>query len=290
MLCVAALSWATAWAQAPAAPNDLRARFEAARAQAVRNPFDRPVYLQSTEASALLQGDVFALVDQPYATVRQALVKPGSWCSILILHLNVKYCRASSTAGRDMLDTGVGRKFDQPLGDVYWVRFEHRVARAGDDLLQVTLQAPSGPLGTRDYRILVEAAPSGERQSVLHMTYAYGFGFAARIAMQAYLATVGSDKVGFSTVGPRGAGPPTYVGGLRGVLERNTMRYYLAIEAHLAATGLPAAQQMPRSLRDWFDATERYPEQLHEIERDAYLEMKRHEVQRQETTAPPAPK
>ena len=290
MLCVALMSWAHAWAQAPAPSTDLRARFEAARAQSVRNPFDRPVYLQSTEASDQLQGDVFALIDQPYATVRQALSRPGSWCGILILHLNVKYCRASSTGGRELLDTGVGRKFDQPLNDVYWVRFEHRVVRATDEQLQVTLQAPSGPLGTRDYRILVEAAPAGERQSVLHMTYAYGFGFAARIAMQAYLATVGSDKVGFSTVGPRGTGRPAYIGGLRGVLERNTMRYYLAIEAHLAASGLPAAQQMPKSLRDWFDATERYPEQLHEIERDAYLEMKQHELQRQETTAPPAPK
>jgi hypothetical protein len=284
------LCCASAWAQAPAGQSDLRARFEAARAQAGRNPFDRPIVLQSTEASDLLQGDVFALIDQPYAAVRQALTQPGSWCSILILHLNVKYCRASSVAGRDLLDTGVGRKFDQPLNDVYWVRFEHRVVRAADDQFQVTLQAPSGPLGTRDYRILVEAAPAGERQSVLHMTYAYGFGFAARIAMQAYLATVGSDKVGFSTVGTRASGPPTRIGGLRGVLERNTMRYYLAIEAHLAATSLPAAQQMPRSLRDWFDATERYPEQLHEIERDAYLEMKQHELRRQETTAPPAPK
>ncbi|MBL0088813.1 MAG: hypothetical protein IPP44_19935 [Ideonella sp.] len=275
------------WAQ-PTVPNDLRARYDAARTQSVRNTFDRPVYLQSTEASDKLQGDVYALIGQPYDTVRQALARPGPWCSILILHLNVKYCRASNQGGRDLLDAGVGRKFDQPLSDVHWVRFDHRVISVGDDYLQVELQAPTGPLGTKDYRIMVEAMPFAERQSLLHMTYAYGFGLTARLAMQAYLATVGSDKVGFSIVGQRADGQPIRVGGLRGVLERNTMRYYLAVESHLGAAALPVAQQLPKSLQDWFAATERYPQQLHEIERDDYLQMKQAEVRRQETgPAPP---
>jgi hypothetical protein len=73
------------------------------------------------------------------------------------------------------------------------------------------------------------------------------------------------------------------VGGLRGVLERNTVRYYLAIEAYLGAQSLPAAQQTQKSLQDWFDATERYAEQLHELSRDEYLVMKQRELQRQAT-------
>ncbi|WP_233344977.1 hypothetical protein [Burkholderia cepacia] len=32
----------------------------------------------------------------------------------------------------------------------------------------------------------------------------------------------------------------------------------------------------------WFDATEQYPQQLHEVERGAYLQMKAQEVQRQQ--------
>lgn len=32
---------------------------------------------------------------------------------------------------------------------------------------------------------------------------------------------------------------------------------------------------------DWFDATEDYPRQLHEMERGAYLDMKRKELSRQ---------
>jgi hypothetical protein len=34
-------------------------------------------------------------------------------------------------------------------------------------------------------------------------------------------------------------------------------------------------------MRDWFAATERYPLQLHELDRSNYLEMKRVEYQRE---------
>jgi len=45
-----------------------------------------------------------------------------------------------------------------------------------------------------------------------------------RRAMQAYLATIGSAKVGF-TILDRRDGKPVYQGGVLGLLERNTMRY-----------------------------------------------------------------
>jgi hypothetical protein len=98
------------------------------------------------------------------------------------------------------------------------------------------------------------------------------------MAMKTYLATVGSDKVGFTTVGGA-SGDPQYVGGVRGLLERNTMRYYLAIDAYLATLDKPLDQRLAR----WFDATEQYPRQLHEVDRNAYLQMKAQEVQRQQT-------
>ena len=63
------------------------------------------------------------------------------------------------------------------------------------------------------------------------------------------------------------------------------MRYYLAIEAYLGALSAPTADQTEKRLRDWFDAVERYPKQLHELERNEYLDMKRREVQRQQASA-----
>jgi hypothetical protein len=65
------------------------------------------------------------------------------------------------------------------------------------------------------------------------------------------------------------------------VVERNTMRYYLTIEAYLAALNQPANKQLDKRLERWFDSTEQYAKQLHEMERSDYLEMKTKEYQRQ---------
>jgi hypothetical protein len=89
--------------------------------------------------------------------------------------------------------------------------------------------------------------------------------------MKGYLATLGSDKVGFTKK------DGDYIGGVRGVVERNTMRYYLAIDSYVNA---PAASQLEQRLGTWFDATEQYAQQLHEVDRNDYMEMKRHEFQR----------
>jgi hypothetical protein len=261
----------------------LRDSFDALRAQPAVALVDQAVYLASTESADALQGQVFALVDRPFAQVRQALARPGAWCDVLILHLNVKYCRASGAPGQEVLEAGLGRKFDQPLTDVHWLRLAYRLVSASDQQLKLELVSAKGPLGTHDYRIEFEAVPYAAGQTLLQLRYGYGYALAARWAMQVYLATLGRDKPGFTLAASGRDGRPQAVGGLRGVLERNTVRYYLAIEAYLGAQSLPAAQQTQKSLQDWFDATERYAEQLHELSRDEYLVMKQRELQRQAT-------
>ena len=91
--------------------------------------------------------------------------------------------------------------------------------------------------------------------------------------MQAYLATAGASKVGFTA------------NGVRGTVERNAMRYYLAIDSYLDTMSLPADQRVEQRLQQWFSATERYPRQLHEMDRSTYVMMKRQEYGRQETAA-----
>jgi hypothetical protein len=51
------------------------------------------------------------------------------------------------------------------------------------------------------------------------------------IAMKTYLATLGSSKVGFTVTRRQSNGQPEYIRGMRGLVERNAMRYYLAIDA-----------------------------------------------------------
>ena len=75
---------------------------------------------------------------------------------------------------------------------------------------------------------------------------------------------------------------PELVGGVRGAIERNTMRYYLAIDAYLGALATPAPARFEQSLKRWFNATELYPRQLREIDRDTYFAMKRSEYVRQQ--------
>ncbi len=266
-----------AHAQGDAAPTPgaaaLHARFDALKDQIAHNAYGRPLVLQSTQASDHLEGQVYARVDQPYAMVQKALQGTDNWCGILILHLNVKMCHPLPTG----LDLALGRKYDQPVEDAYRLHFDYKLAAAGADYLKAELTSPDGPLGTRDYRIAVEVAPLDATHTMLFMSYAYGFGLTARVAMNAYLSTAGSDKVGFSVAGKDADGKPTYVGGVRGLVERNTMRYYLAIDDYVAA---PAPGQLDQRLSAWFDATERYPRQLHELEKSEYLAMKQIEAKR----------
>lgn len=260
----------------------LRAKYLSLGDQLRHNPFQRALYLDSAESSNDLKGDIYALVDHPFATVGAALNGPTQWCDVLILHLNIKYCHAATGQPGTVLSVSIGKKYAQPLDDAYDVEFDYRVAAATPQYLEVQLNAEKGPLSTRDYRILLQAVPVEGGRTFLHLTYSYAYGLAGRLAMKAYLATIGSDKVGFTVVGRRADGQPEYIDGVRGVVERNTMRYYLAIDAYLGAYTAPPPMQLEKRLQTWFSATEQYPRQLHEVGRTAYLDMKRGEYLRQQ--------
>jgi hypothetical protein len=260
--------------------STLRAKHATLQEKYANNQFGRPLVLESTQTSGDLRGDVYTVVDHPFATVQQALQSIDHWCDILILHLNVKRCRANGSA--KLLSLNVGRKFDQPIEDSYELAFMWRVAAVAPDYLNVQLGAEEGPLSTKNYRIQVEAIPVDAKRSMIHMSYAYGYGFAARLAMQTYLATMGSSKVGFSITGRNAEGQPVHIAGVLGLLERNTMRYYLAIDAYLSAYALPPGEQFERRIRDWYASTERYATQLHEMDQAEYLDMKRREMRRQQ--------
>jgi hypothetical protein len=264
--------------------SELRAQYSALDNALAHNQFNRPLYLNSTESAGNLKGDIYTLIDYPFASVSAALNNPASgpdnWCDVLMLHPNTKYCRAAVAPTGTVLAMRIGRKFDQPLEDAYEVNFDYRVKAATSDYFAVELTADNGPLGTRDYRILLEAVSTEHNQTFMHLTYAYAYGFAGRVALKSYLATAGSNKVGFTINGRQGNSQPIYMTGVRGLVERNTMRYYLAIDAYLSTLATPSASRAEKRLATFFAATEQYPRQLHELERGEYLSMKRKEYQR----------
>jgi hypothetical protein len=256
------------------AAGALPQRLEALRKQLAHSPFGRPLVLQSNNSDAAPQGDVYALVDHPMAEVTQALARPEQWCGVLLLQTNIKRCSADEGA----LEVAVTRKYTDAPDSAQPMRFAWHRRAAAPDHLDVELQAASGPLGTSNYRMRFEAMPAGPQKSFVHLAYGYEAGMAARFATSAYLSTSGRDKVGFTVTGKDEQGKPVYVGGMQGVAERNTMRYFLAIDAYLDTAALPPGERVERRLREFHAALEKYPAQLHETQLGEYLALKRREV------------
>ena len=276
-----AASWATA--HADAGPAALRAKYTELREQLRYNSFGRALHVVSSERGDTLQGDVYAVLDHPFSKVGSSLGHADDWCDVLLLPFNTKLCRAAQrNSGAATLQVRIGRKYDQPVQDAYRLDFVLQPVAASPEYFESRLAAATGPVGTRDYRITVSAVPIDDQRTFMHFSYSYAYGFAGRLAMHGYLATAGADKVGFSVVGRDGSGQPMLIDGVRGAIERTAMRYYLAIDAHLASLAAPPQQQLEKRIDTWFRETERYPRQLREMDRHTYVTMKRSEYERQQ--------
>ena len=146
----------------------LRARHAALKEQLASNSFGRPVHVESSINGGTHKGEIFAVVDKPFAVVAPALGRAPSWCEILTLQVNVKGCKPSDEA----LTALITRKARDPVGNAHRVDFRFEPRKTGKDYLHVELSAPSGPVGTRDYRIVLEAAPLEAGRTFIHLSYA----------------------------------------------------------------------------------------------------------------------
>jgi hypothetical protein len=277
-------SWlgAAPLAVAASAPAAALAARHAALAPSLQNtPFNRPLVLESTETPGRLNGEIHAVLEHPFSEASAALNDPGHWCDILLLHINTKYCQPKSGSGGPLLDIAIGGKNAQTLSEASRMELTFSNAGTTPDHLQIDLGAAKGPMGTSDYRIRLEAIAVPGARTFVHFTYSYAYDPMARMAMWTYLNTVGAGKVGFTATGTSADGRPQLVGGMRGLTERNIMRYYLAIEAYLGSLRMVPAQQLEARLNGWYSAIESFPRQLNDVSRGDYLAMKRSEAQRQ---------
>jgi hypothetical protein len=281
LLCLAGVASA---ANAKADPVAiLRAKYASLDQQLQQNQFKRPLVLDSIESSNRLTGDIYAIVAYPFAAVSTGLNNPDHWCDVMLLHVNTKYCHALVAPSGTSLRVHIGKKTPEALLDATRLDFNYSAATVTPEYLEILLSAANGPLGTSDYLIRLEAVALPNGKTFLHLTYSYAVNFAGRLAMQTYLGTVGSAKVGFTVVGMQADGQANYIGGVRALMERNTMRYYLAIDSYLESANAAPQAQLERRLQSWFTAIEHYPQQLHDMDRAQYLEMKRAEDLRQRT-------
>ena len=282
MLLICATGVTSAAVAKPDPAETLRAKYISLEEPLRQNQFKQQLVLDSAELQGRLQGDIYAIINYPFATVNAGLNNPKNWCDVMLLHMNTKYCHAAKGASGTVLNVNIGKKTPEDLADAARVEFIYSVAAATPEYFEINLNAREGPLGTSDFIIQLEAVALPNAKTFLHLTYSYAINISGRLSLQAYLGTIGSHKVGFTVIGKRADGQPDYIRGVRGLMERNTMRYYLAIDSFLGATRTASSGRFEKQLQSWFTAAERYPRQLHEMDRRAYVEMKRAEYVRQQ--------
>lgn len=259
----------------------LRQHYDALKPVLQSNIYGIPIYIASSDQNHVMQGDVYGILPHPFETLRHALTTAATWCDIMPQHFNIKDCTYQTLKQHCQLTIYTGRKFYEAPEDVYQLKYQFNLLSNTKNYFQEILSADSGPIGTSDYRIEVEAIPLENDRTFIHFRYRYRDSFFTRLGMKTYLATLGRNKIGFTVLEQDKDGKPVYVEGTRGIIERNAVRYYFAIQSYLDTEKVQAKQRLLKRLNRWFDLTERYPKQLHELDRKTYLEAKQQEWQDQ---------
>ena len=254
----------------------LAERYELLRPRMGTSPFDRPLVVDSGDDGGRIHGEIHGELDTPFAPLVAGLTSPDEWCALIALHINVKACTQEHTTEGDFLTVYSGHKVFEPIQSARAIRYSFLVSTARYDYIKVVLAAPTGPLGTREYEVAFEAMPIGGHTFVA-LSYAFRPSAASRVATAAYLATTGNNKAGFTIVGRGSDGRPKWIGGLRGIVERNAMRNFLALEAWLETRDVAAADRLERRLECMAALTARYPVQLVEMPAAEYVAIKRRE-------------
>jgi len=279
----AMLLYATAFAQpAPVLPSAdpvvaLAARHQALGAALEQSPFGLPLIVRSRDEGTRAEGEIVGIVAHPYATFAAAFATPRAFCDAAMLHPNVKGCTSTRVAGEDRVLLNAGRKHYEPADRVYAQTFVASTQQLGNRYLRVELRAAEGPLDTRDYVFMLEAMPAGDA-TFIAVRYGYSASFASRTATAGYLATAGSGRTGFSMTA---AGAPAR--GVRGIVERNAMRHYLALTSVLDTRDAPEAVRGSARLDRYYTLTDRFAAQLREFERGEYIAIKTREFAEQRT-------
>ena len=246
-----------------------------------KSSFGLPFYLESFERDNRVNVDVYGIFDYPFSSLVNVLKVPANWCDIVSLHLNVKACTYSELSGAWLLTFYIGRKFYQPPEDTHQVMYQYHNVFQHQGHLDINLRADAGPFGTKDHKMRFEALPLDGSRTFVHVSYAYSDSVALRLAAKVYFATFGRDKVGFTVAGTDSNGNPVYIGGPRGSIERNAVRYYLAIQSFMNTLRYPEGSRFSMRVSEWYDLTTRYRVQLFELDKEDYLTFKTNEHKNQ---------
>lgn len=245
------------------------------------NSFGFPLFLESSEIDDRVHVDVYGIFDYSFSSVINVLNVPANWCDIVSMHPNVKACTYRELPGTWLLTFYIGRKFYQPPEDTRQVIYHYRNVDQQQGYLDITLSADAGPFGTKDHGMRFEALPIDGRRTFVHVSYGYSDSASLRLAAKVYFATLGQGKVGFTVTGTDRNGKPVYIGGSRGAIERNAVRYYFAIQSFMSTLRYPEGSRFGMRISEWYDLTNRYRKQLFEMEKKDYIRFKTEEHKNQ---------
>jgi hypothetical protein len=246
-----------------------------------KNSFGVPLFLESFERDDRVHADVYGIFGYPFSSVVNVLKVPANWCDIAALHPNVKACTCREQPGAWLLTFYIGRKFYQPPEDTHQVVYYYRNVDQEHGYLDISLSADAGPFGTKDHRMRFEALPLDAGRTFVHVSYEYSDSVVLRLAEKGYFATLGRGKVGFTVIGADRNGKPVYIGGPRGALERNAVRYYFAIQSFMNTLRYPEEKRFSMRISEWYDLTSRCRRQLFDLDRKDYLTFKTKEHRNQ---------
>ncbi|MFT4788475.1 MAG: hypothetical protein ACJAUL_003328 [Paraglaciecola sp.] len=246
------------------------------------NHFGLPIALESSERNRVLKGEVIGVINHDMNDTRQSLLQPAQWCNLLILHLNTKACTYES-GPNPVLHWYSGKKEYRTPKQATKFSLTFNVVKNEADYLSVRLFSENGPIGISDSLIELEAtdlppelyAETSGRRTLIRLVYSYQSSIPSELATRFYLATLARNKVGF-TVLDNTNNQPKYIQGKQGIIERNTIRYFLAILTRLEFRS--SQHDMADQFEHWFEQTERYHRQLYEIPKEQYMAAKKKEL------------
>ena len=237
--------------------------------------FQQSIYIRSEEQESGASGSIYALVERPFSELSSLLDTPDAWCEITIMHMNVKGCVMDKNQQPPIIRMFSGRMHYVPLNQADRHDYILEETILDENYFRASIHGPEGPFGTRDYRIVIEVVAVDEERSLIHLGYSLDYTSLTRWVQRVYFATAGRHRLGFSRADEDSE---ELIRGLRGMIERNTVRFYLALQTWLE---LPEANKSKQRFTRWHELTEQHPDQLREQDLQTYLEIKQREYANQ---------
>ena len=206
--------------------------------------------------------------------------EPGGWCNFLVLNPNIKTCTFRREAQETLLTLYIGSKSYRAPESATEQVYRFLVRARQPEYAAISLTAPQGLLGTTAHRFEFEAS-SVAGKTVVGLSSSFEPSMVSKLLTGIYLSTLGRSKIGFSREATEAGVPADYVRGVKGMIERNAMRYYLALKAVLDTNDLPAGRQFEARARLAYDLMDLFPAQLRQMDKAEYLDIKSREHQNQ---------